>query len=280
MNTTISVTASTVPAHAVPPPEHERRSIRRYLEPIEELVERSTRLLRKPLAEYRVGGEAYHLPRYVYVGPKSGGDTLRLGLFATIHGDEPAGGLALARFLEALEAEPELAKGFLLFLYPLCNPTGFEDGTRHARSGRDLNREFWKNSPEPEVRLLESELWMHAFHGLVNLHSDDTSHGIYGFVQGAVLSQHLLEPALTEAQRFLPRHHGSIIDGFRAEKGVISDCYQGVLRALPGLAHPPFELTLETPARAPLFRQVEAFNAALRAILAEFRYLNAVAANI
>ncbi|HMO64440.1 MAG TPA: succinylglutamate desuccinylase/aspartoacylase family protein [Verrucomicrobiota bacterium] len=253
-------------------PSRARRSISRFLEPFEQLVGRSSRLLKKPLAEFTRGGETYHLPRYVFVGPKGGGDTLRLGLFATIQGDEPAGGLALARFLEGLEAEPELAKGYLLCIYPLCNPTGFEAGTRHARSGRDLNREFWKSSAEPEVRRLETELWMHAFHGLVNLHSDDTSHGLYGFVQGTVLSQHLLEPALTEAQRFLPRNHGSVIDGFRAEKGVISDCYHGVLRALPGLEHPPQQ--------APLFRQVEAFNAALRTILTEFRYLNAVAANI
>jgi len=53
-----------------------------------------------------------------------------------------------------------------------------------------------------------------------------------------------------------------------------------MLQSVPGLAHPPFELTLETPQRAPLHRQVEAFNAALKTILVEYRYLMAIAQNI
>src|SRR6185369_7018446 len=100
-------------------------------------------------------GREYNLPRYVFLGPKGGGDTIRIGIFATIHGDEPEGTLGLIRFLQELTKNPGLAQGYVLFLYPLCNPTGFEDNTRHSRSGKDLNREFWQNSPEPEVRYLE-----------------------------------------------------------------------------------------------------------------------------
>ncbi len=135
--------------------------------------------------------------------------------------------------------------------------------TRHARSGRDLNREFWKQTDQPEVRFLESEIWMQSFHGIITLHSDDTSHGLYGFVKGNVLSKHLIQPALLEAGRFLPRNHGARIDGFNAESGVIHDGYPGMLQSIPGMAHPPFEITLETPQLAPLHRQVNALVAAL-----------------
>jgi hypothetical protein len=45
---------------------------------------------------------------------------------------------------------PEIAKGYALYIYPVCNPTGFEDNTRHARSGKDLNREFWRNLRSPK----------------------------------------------------------------------------------------------------------------------------------
>lgn len=257
-----------------------RRSLARLLAPIEELAARSTSLLPRPFGGFRSDGRHYDLPRYLYLGPRGGGDVLRLGVFATIHGDEPEGALALARFVERLEQLPELAKGYALFLYPVCNPTGFEDATRHSRAGLDLNREFWGDSREPEVRLLETEIWSHAFHGLVTLHSDDTSDGLYGFVNGAVLSENLLEPALREAARFLPRNRRRTIDGFPARAGIINEGYQGVLRAVPGMAQPPFEITFETPQRAPLHRQVDASVAALETILAEFRYLMAIAQNI
>jgi len=261
-------------------PRPERRDIARVLAPLEQLAESSPHFISKSLGHFDSAGKSYRLPRYVYLGPKGGGDTVRIGIFATIHGDEPEGALALARFVAALEKNPEIAKGYALFIYPVCNPTGFEDNTRPARSGKDLNREFWKQSTEPEVRYLESEIYLHALDGVITLHTDDTSDGTYGFATGAVLSENLLEPALREAEQFLPRNKRRVIDGFQAKRGIITDGYQGMLTALPGQPRPPFEITLETPQKAPLHRQVEAFSTALQTILVEYRYLIAIAQNI
>jgi protein MpaA len=258
----------------------ERRALDRLLAQLDQLAENSEHLFRKPCGCFQSDGRSYNLPRYVFLGPKGGGDIIRIGIFATIHGDEPEGALALTRLAAALEANPEIARGYCLFLYPVCNPTGFEDGTRHSRSGKDLNREFWRNSTEPEVKLLETEIWTHAFDGIITLHSDDTSHGLYGYVAGAILSENLLDPALREAEQFLPRNGGGEIDGFAAQNGIITQSYDGVLRAPPAMQRPPFEITLETPQKAPLHRQVEAFSTALQTIFAEYRYLMAVAQNI
>jgi hypothetical protein len=258
----------------------ERRPLARLLAPLEAQAESSASLISRSLGRFESAGRAYNLPRYVYLGPKGGGDTVRIGIFATLHGDEPEGALALTRFVSVLEGNPEIAKGYALFLYPVCNPTGFEDNTRGSRNGKDLNREFWTESLEPEIRHLESEICMHAFDGIITLHSDNTSHGLYGFVSGAVLSENLLEPALREAERFLPRNRQRVIDGFAARRGIITQSYPGVLKALPGLPRPPFEITLETPQKAPLHRQVEALVAALQTILIEYRYLIAIGQNI
>lgn len=256
------------------------RPLDRLLSQLDQLAEGSTHLIRKPFGCFESNGRRYNLPRYVYLGPKGGGDTLRIGIFATIHGDEPEGALALTRFVSALEKNPELAKGYCLLLYPVCNPTGFEHNTRHSRSGKDLNREFWNDSAEPEVRLLETELWTHGFDGIINLHTDDTSDGLYGYVAGTVLSENLIEPALREAEQFLPRNTNPEIDGFDATNGIISQGFRGVLRGPWKQKHPPFEITLETPQKAPLHRQVEAFSIALQTILVEYRYLMAIAQNI
>jgi predicted deacylase len=258
----------------------ERRPVERLLSQLDQLAENSDHLLRRPFGNFESGGQNYQLPRYLYLGPQGGGDIVRLGIFATIHGDEPEGALALTRLVAALEKNPALAKGYCLFIYPVCNPTGFEDNTRHARNGKDLNREFWRNSAEPEVRLLETEIWTHAFDGIITLHADDTSHGLYGYVAGHILAENLLEPALHEAEKFLPRNREVSIDGFDAKNGVISQGFPGVLRAPKNMKQPPFEITLETPQKASLHLQVEAFAAALQTILVEYQSLQSIAQNI
>ncbi|MEP6663807.1 MAG: succinylglutamate desuccinylase/aspartoacylase family protein [Verrucomicrobiota bacterium] len=256
-----------------------KRSVNHAVEPLERLAQTSARLLSKPLAGSANDGET-SLPRYVYLGEKGGGDVIRLGLFATLHGDEPEGPPALAQFVAALEANPEIARGYAIFIYPICNPTGYADGTRFSRSGKDLNREFWINSIEPEVRLLETEIWTHAFDGIVSLHADDTSDGLYGFVNGAVFSENLLEPALRAAERFLPRNRAGEIDGFKARSGIIIEGYHGVLQAPEGLVRPPFEIVFETPQKTPVHLQIEAVSTALQTILVEYRQLMALAQNI
>jgi murein peptide amidase A len=258
----------------------EKRPVDRLLAPLDALVEKSPGFISKSLGQFESAGQTYSLPRYVYLGQKGGGEPIRIGIIATLHGDEPEGALALTRFVSRLEGNPEIAKGYALFLYPVCNPTGFEDSTRLSRMGKDLDREFWSNSAEPEVRYLESEIWMHAFDGIITLRSDADSSGIYGFVNGSVLSENLIEPALREAERFLPRNRRTIIGGFSARRGVITNGYSGALKTPQGLRRPPFEIILETPRKASLHRQVEALNIALETILLEYRYLIAIAQNI
>ena len=126
------------------------RRLADLLAPVEELARQSAGLLSKPLAAFHVAGDEYQIPRYLFIGPRGGDDPIRLGLFAAIHGDEPEGANALVQLLQVLDQRPELARDFFLFVYPVCNPTGYEDGTRFSRAGFDLNREFWNNSNQPE----------------------------------------------------------------------------------------------------------------------------------
>jgi len=253
----------------------------RILSGLHELASASPALIYSPLASVPMGDEILSFPRFIFNGAKGGGDRVRFGLFAGIHGDEPAGVTALCRLAERLIERPELGEGYRLILYPACNPSGLIAGTRLSRTGKDLNREFWKDSEEIEVRLLENEIRSEKFHGLISLHADDTSDGMYGFVRGAVLSKGLLEPALKAAETVLPRNRNAIIDGFPAEEGIISECYEGILTSPPELPQPaPFEIILETPRAAPEAEQVEALVRALGSILSEYQKLLSFAANL
>jgi hypothetical protein len=259
---------------------NQRRSIADLLAPLEKIAANSLNLVANHDAKFEVGGESYELPRYLFVGPRGGDTPIRVGIFAGVHGDEPEGVHAIVQFIQLLEEHPELATGYYLSFYPVCNPTGFEDGTRHSRNGKDLNREFWKNSSEPEVRLLQAELQSRSFQGLISLHTDDTSDGFYGFVGGSTLTKNLIKPALAAAEKFLPRDERPVIDGFAARNGIIHDAYEGILSAPPKVRPRPFEIILETPATPPEYLKELAFVAALQTILLEYNKFIAYAPNL
>jgi hypothetical protein len=226
---------------------------------------------KRSLTRFESNGRWYEIEGFRFSGPPAAHDPIHLGLFAGIHGDEPAGTVALKQFVEALTVDPVRATGYELWIYPCVNPTGAEDTTRHNRAGKDLNREFWRSSAEPEVQALEAELRARSFQGVVTLHADDTCEGHYGYSHGEALDDALLRPALLAAERVLARDHRDKIDGFHAREGVITDCFEGILSAPPDQRPRPFNLIFETPARAPLEHQVAANVAALDSILATYR---------
>lgn len=258
----------------------QRRSLYEVTRPLLKWAEDSTHFFSAPLGAYPLDGVPYSVPRFVFIGPKGGGDYVRLGVFAGIHGDETAGPLALVDWVQGLLQNPELARGYEIFLYPVNNPSGFEDGTRFARSGKDLNRQFWQNSREPEVQLLEAQLLALRFHGLISLHSDNTSDGVYGYARGATLTKDVLEPALSAAEHIFPRNRATQIDEQRARNGMIFSAKKGMLTAPPNVRPRPFEIVFETPQLAPIAQQKAAFGLALNTILQEYRTLISVAQGI
>jgi hypothetical protein len=222
------------------------------------------------LGDFTCGEARFEIPRLRLVGPEAAYDRIRLGLFAGIHGDEPAGCTALLELATALAEEPRLISGYELSIYPVVNPAGLARGTRENASGKDLNREFWRGSNHAEIRLFEAELLANPFDGIITLHADDTCEGVYGYAHGRTLNEALLEPALRAAEKFLPRDRRATIDGFAAADGLIRECFVGVLSAPPAQTPRPFDVIFETPAHAPFGLQVAASLAALKAIIAAY----------
>lgn len=251
------------------------------VEELRALAQSSERLSYTEVGHFQHGPQSYTLPRFSFQGPGADEDPVRIGIFAAIHGDEQETAIAAIEFLHRLAAEPERGRGYQIYVYPVCNPSGVEDGSRFSRSGVDLNREFWSGSSEPEVYYLERELGVLSFQGVVALHADDTTHGVYAYVRGATLTEALARPALEAAERFLPREKGGIIDSFPAQDALIHQhCFEGVL-SNPVELHPaPFEIIFETPQSSPFDLQVEAAVAALDRILEEYRPFLSIAQNL
>lgn len=103
------------------------------------------------------------------------GDGPPVYLSAGMHGDEPAGPLAMIRLLE----DGLLENGRRFVLCPALNPTGLALGTRESACGRDLNRDYLLRHSD-EVRAhaawLESRPVPELF---LSLHEDWEARGFY-----------------------------------------------------------------------------------------------------
>ncbi len=256
------------------------RDLEQLITPLDALAGESERLSCEHVPYRSQQGTLARLPKYVFSGPGDRRSHLKVGIFAGIHGDEDTGVDAISQLIARLNQEPEIARGYELFLYPVCNRHGYLTNSRWSEDGLDLNREFWKGSEEPEVRLLEHELEANRFDGIVALHSDDTSEGLYGFVKGHELTRYVLEPALEAAGMFLPRNFDKSIDNFEANNGIITQGYEGILTAPPTQKFRPFEIVFETPHLADAERQVQAHLAAIAVILERFKVLISEGQNI
>jgi len=250
---------------SVPPP------LRKLLLPLLFEVAASPYLIADSIGMWHMGEERFWMPRFIFQRTQRMKRRIKVGLFAGLHGDEPEAVLGLVDLVRALNARPEGGRDYQLFIYPMCNPSGLADDTRCSRSGADLNRQFWQNSAEPEVRLLEAEIRNQKFEGIISLHTDDTSDGVYGFAYYGTETDDLLHDALQTAHHALPRCRSTLIDGFPANNGIVRECYAGVLSAPPEQQPRPWEIILETPQREPEQLQRQAFVLAVAMILARYR---------
>jgi phosphotransferase system HPr (HPr) family protein len=250
---------------SMPPP------LRKLLLPLLFEVAASPYLIADSIGMWHMGEERFWMPRFIFQRTQRMKRRIKVGLFAGIHGDEPEAVLGLVDLVRALNSRPEVGRDYQLFIYPMCNPSGLADGTRSSRSGVDLNRQFWQNSAEPEVRLLEAEIRDQKFEGIISLHTDDTSDGVYGFAYYGTETNDLLHDALQTAHHALPRCRSTLIDGFPANNAIVRECYGGVLSAPPEQQPWPWEIILETPQREPEQLQRQAFVLAVAMILARYR---------
>src|SRR6266542_6196638 len=99
----------------------------------------------------------------------------RLYLSAGIHGDEPAGPLAVRQLLQ----ENRWPDDFAVWLCPCLNPTGFPLNRRENAQGIDLNRQYL----HPEAAETRAHVdWLQrqpSFDLTLCLHEDWEAHGFY-----------------------------------------------------------------------------------------------------
>lgn len=195
----------------------------------------------------------------------------RVYLSSGIHGDEPAGPLAL---LELLQAE-FFAPGVHWLLCPALNPDGLAAGTRDNGAGRDLNRDYWKRRT-PEVQAHASWLDARPVPDLfLSLHEDWESSGFYLYEINLGHDEPQRAPAIIEAVRpWCAPEPGPDIDGHvaRAAGWIYHEAEADVPQGWPEAIYLakrgcPLSFTFESPSHAPLAQRIAALTAAVGAAI-------------
>lgn len=203
------------------------------------------------------------------------GDGPTIYVSAGIHGDEPAGPLAM---LELLRGGFFQSHPCHWLLCPALNPVGLARCRRENPEGIDLNRDYLLRASR-EVTAHADWLTAQPTPDLfLSLHEDWETSGFYFYEINLGGDQPDRARAILEA--VAPWFHpepGPDIDGHqprapgwidhRAEADIPSGWPEAIFLAKQGC---PLSFTFETPSQAPLAHRIRALAAALNSALAQF----------
>lgn len=219
------------------------------------------------IEELAVSGDLA-LPIFTRPARPGGGPVFSLYLSAGIHGDEPAGPLAMLRLMEADAWPPS----FELRVLPCLNPAGFRLRRRENAVGQDLNRDY-RHRESAEVRAHIGWLQRQpAFDLALCLHEDWEAQGFYLYELNPDARPSLAAHILAAVARVCPVEQAEVIEGRPACGGVVRPDLDPALRpqwseAFWLLQHKArLVYTLEAPSSLALETRVQALAAAVQAV--------------
>jgi murein peptide amidase A len=199
--------------------------------------------------------------------------SLRIYISTGIHGDEPAGPLAVRQLLRTTG----LLAGFDVWVCPCLNPAGFAVNCRENREGLDLNRQY--RAPQA-VETAAHIAWLARQPGFdlcLCLHEDWEAHGFYVYELNPDHRPSLAEAMVARVAEVCPIDPSEVIEGRPARNGIIRPGIDPHSRpdwpeAFYLITHKArLSYTLEAPSDFPLDTRVAALVAAVAAALETVR---------
>ncbi|MDR1497147.1 MAG: M14 family metallocarboxypeptidase [Puniceicoccales bacterium] len=182
-------------------------------------------------------------------------------LSAGIHGDEPAGSLALLTLMAQGWFDREIAWHIL----PMLNPGGMAAGTRNSPDGIDLNRDYRDNHAAETVA---HKAWLrHAgrvYDAALSLHEDWEASGFYLYEMRNGEPAALGWSILQSVEAVMPIDRSPEIDGFPAVNGFLRPHANSSFETMHEWPeqlflhrdHTALSYTFETPSSLPLETRV------------------------
>jgi len=193
----------------------------------------------------------------------------RVYISAGIHGDEPAGPLALLNLVK----EDLWPANLDLWLCPCLNPGGFLLNRRHNPQGADLNRQYLEPRAEETAAHIRWLRGQPNFHLCLCLHEDWEAAGFYLYELNPDNRPSLSPEMIRAASSVCPVDHAEVIEGWPAHAGIIRPGLDPRTRPQWPEAfyllnhHTRLSYTLEAPSDFPLGDRVSALVAAVQKAL-------------
>ena len=194
----------------------------------------------------------------------------RLYISTGIHGDEPAGPLAVLQLLRENLWPADMA----LWLCPCLNPAGFTLNRRENPAGIDINRDY-RHFQSAEARAHAA--WLETqpqFDFSLCLHEDWESQGFYLYETNPHGLPSFAEKIIDNVAAVCPIDRSPVIEGWPAQNGIIRPLLKPEVRpqwpeALYLIAHQKTRMgcTLEAPSDFPMPARVAALVTAVRTVL-------------
>jgi len=217
-----------------------------------------------PASKLILGLSRVALPREAASDPRH-----RVYISAGIHGDEPAGPLAVRQLLQ----ENAWPSGLDLWLCPCLNPTGFAANRRENSKGLDLNRQYLSPVAEETVAHVAWLKRQPNFDLCLCLHEDWESHGFYVYELNPDDRPSLAHVMIERVGEVCPIDRSEVIEGRVARDGVIRPTVDPRTRpdwpeAFFLLTHKTrLSYTLEAPSDFPLTARVAALVVGVKSAL-------------
>jgi len=262
---TISTRFETVAHVAAPAPAQSvSQELSERLNSLYALSQRSNYVFGSPLGPFYHKAHHLSLPRFVYFGPHTHDESLRLAFYAGHEHDDLRSAFALLHLVERLAIAPDIGQGLNLSFFPLLDAAGLF----HGETGRDLASANWANSSAPEINLLQKDARSRGYHGFVRVltasGTDEISVSLRSQFPSAVQAPGV---EFISSEDFDP-----LTVRWESANALIND---GPLTLNDDLPFSAFELTLRIPAAwsADLYR--EAVSSILRRFILRYRTLQA-----
>jgi len=233
------------------------------------LSQRSNYVFGSPLGPLYHQARTLSLPRFVYFGPHTHDESLRLAFYAGFDHGDLRSTLALVDLVERLAINPDLGQGLNLSFFPLLDVAGLF----HGENARDLDRESWARTSSPELMLLQKDARSRGYHGFVRVLTDSGTDEVSVSLRaqtGADITTPGIEFVSSEDFDPFPVR-------WESAGALIND---GPLTLSDDLPFNAFELTLRVPAAWAGDFYREAVFSILRRVILRYRTLHAFAQHL
>jgi hypothetical protein len=111
------------------------------------------------------------LPQFVYFGPGSSVDPVRIAVFSGLGGDDIKGSWSLIEWVKSLLVRPDIGQGVSVSVFPVVNLLGIRGGAERPR----LQYSDWSGSQVPEIRLIAENARIRSYQGFIRIEASRDS---------------------------------------------------------------------------------------------------------